>query len=251
MEPVIFATTSVFFSAYSASDFFGKWIFIGLFALSIVTWLILIRKVSLYRSVRKEALQFQEVLTKNQNSILSIPIDEICQGAKERIRPFYDIYCSFREKTVDILDKNYFFHQERSEEKKSVFLSAADLGLIEARLGMVITQGGKGLEKNLFILATIISLAPFLGILGTVWGILISLGELQQTGMAHANSVVLGGLSTALATTVLGLVIAIPALISYNYLKSVLKEFYTEMHDMSNMLLTTIEMQYRKVEVEP
>jgi biopolymer transport protein TolQ len=51
----------------------------------------------------------------------------------------------------------------------------------------------------------------------------------------------------ALATTVLGLVIAIPALIAHSYLKNSLKCFQTDMEDFSNLLISTIELQYRKV----
>ena len=85
---------------------------------------------------------------------------------------------------------------------------------------------------------------------GTVWGILITFSELQKGGSISSNAVVLGGLSTALTTTVLGLLIAIPALIAYNYLRNVNKEFYTEMHDFSHLLLSTIVLQYRKVDVQ-
>jgi biopolymer transport protein TolQ len=52
----------------------------------------------------------------------------------------------------------------------------------------------------------------------------------------------------ALATTVLGLVVAIPALVAYNYLKNEIKDFEEDMHLFSNKLIATLEMQYRKVE---
>jgi biopolymer transport protein TolQ len=59
---------------------------------------------------------------------------------------------------------------------------------------------------------------------------------------------VLGGLSLALATTVLGLLDAIPALIGYNYLKNTIRDFTTEMEGFSNEILAAVELQYRKVE---
>jgi len=60
---------------------------------------------------------------------------------------------------------------------------------------------------------------------------------------------VLGGISLALATTVLGLIDAIPALIGYNYLKNSVRDFQTDMESFSNELLASVEMYYRKVDV--
>jgi biopolymer transport protein TolQ len=92
-------------------------------------------------------------------------------------------------------------------------------------------------------------LAPFLGLLGTVWGILTTFSEMTtQSGGGH--QAILSGLSLALATTVLGLVDAIPALIGYNYLKNTIQEFETEMGEFAHLALASIELQYRKVDVE-
>ena len=57
---------------------------------------------------------------------------------------------------------------------------------------------------------------------------------------------VLGGISTALVTTVLGLIIAIPALVSYNYLKSTIGNYASDMEDFLYSLLSAIELQYRE-----
>jgi biopolymer transport protein TolQ len=100
------------------------------------------------------------------------------------------------------------------------------------------------MRKHLHILYTTYSLAPFLGLLGTVWGILTTFSEMQ----AHAGTGsqgILGGLSMALATTVFGLIIAIPALVAYNYLKQNIQDFETDMENFSNKLLASVELQYR------
>ena len=62
-------------------------------------------------------------------------------------------------------------------------------------------------------------------------------------------NIILGGLSTALATTVLGLLIAIPALIAYNYIKSLLSDINADMESFSHDILSDLELQYRNVEV--
>ena len=67
-------------------------------------------------------------------------------------------------------------------------------------------------------------------------------------GGGHAS--VLSGLSLALATTVLGLLDAIPALIGYNYLKNSIRDFQTDMESYSNEMLASVELQYRRVDVD-
>ena len=144
-----------------------------------------------------------------------------------------------------MLNKNLFFAKQAAKDQ-TVYLSPADLELIESYGSTKISSQMKILDKNLFILSTIATLAPFLGLLGTVWGILITFAQLHQGASASSNSVMLGGLSTALATTVLGLVIAIPALVSYNYLKNTTKKLSSDMEDFLSDLLSTLELQYRK-----
>ncbi len=113
----------------------------------------------------------------------------------------------------------------------------------------VISNLSQKIEKNLFILSTIVSLAPFLGLLGTVWGILLTFAELQAGGSINASSTIMGGLAMALGTTVVGLIVAIPALIGYNYLKSSSAGLYAEMENFSLQLVSSIELQYRQVEL--
>lgn len=128
------------------------------------------------------------------------------------------------------------------------YLSQSDIAFVEAQLASTIAYEIKQLEKNLFVLSTIVSLGPFLGLLGTVWGILTTFSELQGATGGATNQMVIGGLSLALATTVLGLLDAIPALIGYNYLKNAIRDFETDMSGFSTEILASIELQYRKVE---
>ncbi|MCM8803459.1 MAG: MotA/TolQ/ExbB proton channel family protein, partial [Candidatus Omnitrophica bacterium] len=84
------------------------------------------------------------------------------------------------------------------------------------------------LEKNLTSLATITTIAPFLGLLGTVWGLLVSFINMSITGSSSIK-VVASGVAEALITTVLGLMVAIPAAIGYNFLKEKINLLMNEM----------------------
>lgn len=236
-----------FITAYDQSDLFGRLIMLGLIFLSIVCWVLLLYKIWLTRQVQRLSLSFDQVYRKRKDALLQLERKELPQPRYRQVpHPFAELFLSLQSKTLEILNKNLYFAQR---EQGKVHLSPADLDIIESCALTTISAQIKGLEKNLFILSTIVTLAPFLGLLGTVWGILITFSQLQTGTSIGSNSAILGGLSTALVTTVLGLVIAIPALISYNYLKTAIKDYASDMEDFAYDMLSTVEMQYRKADV--
>lgn len=240
---------SPFIDAYVQSDFLGKMIFLALLALSVCTWIILLYKIRVTRHARQSALQFHEAFKNQKNAPLSLD----CSRNGEESHPYLNLYLSLKEQTVDILNKNRKFSlaQKGAGGKESpAYLSPSDIDLVGAHLMTTIATQTKNLESNLYLLSTIVSLGPFLGLLGTVWGILTTFSQLQaHTAGGGTHQMVLGGLSLALATTVLGLIDAIPALVGYNYLKNVIMDFQVEMESFSNEILTSVELQYRQVDV--
>ncbi len=233
---------SPLYEAFSQSDFFGKLIFIGLFVLSVLSWAVIVQKSRLLSRVQKEGVTFQKVFFSSQQHPLSLGIE----GGHRLITPFFSIYEVLKSQTLAILGKNQRYGRDTQEN--AAFLSPADIGLVEAHLTSCASSELHGLEKHLFLLSMTVSLAPFLGLLGTVWGILVTFSELQH-GAGHANEAILGGLSMALGTTVIGLLVAIPALIGYSYLKTRLRQLAVEIQDFSGAMLAAVEIQYRKVDV--
>lgn len=226
-------------NAYNGSDLFGKGIFLTLLLLSILTWVIFLQKFLLQREIRKLGASFHQNFLNKRASVLSIE-------SGEKSHPFSDLYQTLKSSTLELLQKN----RSVLNIQESVTLSDSDMDLIEAHLMSAVSTQTKALEKNLFILSTIVSLAPFLGLLGTVWGILLTFAELQTGASVNTNATIMGGLAMALGTTVLGLLVAIPALISYNYLKASSAHLSAEMEDFSHLLLASVELQYRQVETK-
>lgn len=239
-----------FFAAYFESDLLGKLIILILIALSIVSWVILVHKLWLTYQARKSAIEFQNAFLLHKLTPLSLDCDKM--NPKEKLNPFRTIYTILKKNTLELLNKNRHFTREQGGRKGEVsYLSQTDIDYVEGHLYATITNQTKYLEKNLFILATIVSLGPFLGLLGTVWGILNTFSDMgNAAGAGGTHQAVLGGLSLALATTVLGLVDAIPALIGYNYLKNNIRDFNTEMDGFAHEILSSVEMQYRKVDLD-
>lgn len=236
-----FAAGNPFISSYVESDWFGKTIFMGLFLLSAVCWTLLIHKAWIFAKVRKLSSEFMDLF--DEKDPLNLSFTRPKGNLFDVPHPYFELYKALKQKVLQLISRNHLFapHSE-------TVLSEADLGLIDSQIQAVLTKQHKILEKNLFILSTIATLGPFLGLLGTVWGILLTFSQLHSRGISTGNAAMLSGLSTALATTVIGLVIAIPAFAGYTYLKNASKEYRKDMEDFSQIILCAIELQYRRPE---
>jgi biopolymer transport protein ExbB len=94
------------------------------------------------------------------------------------------------------------------------------------------------LERGLSVLATVSNIAPLLGFLGTVSGMINSFDALARAGLSNPG-LVAKGISEALITTATGLAVAIPMLVAYNYFTSRVSKFVLEMETSANVLLET------------
>jgi biopolymer transport protein TolQ len=135
--------------------------------------------------------------------------------------------------------------QRREEEETPL---STDLGRAEnvARaLRRATTQETQRLEKFLTFLATTGSTAPFIGLFGTVWGIMDSFRGIGQTGSASL-AVVAPGISEALVATALGLLAAIPAVVGYNHFVNKVNVLTGEMDNFSQEFLNIVQRMTRR-----
>jgi biopolymer transport protein TolQ len=227
-----------FITAWGESDLIGKAIFSALMFLSLLSWTILIHKWWITSRVKAESLLFKRSFFEQKHNPLEVTYARTTHP--ETPNAFQIIYEVLKTKTKEHLTKN-------KKGNSPPFLSFSDISLLETFSMSTIATITKYLEKNLYLLSTIVTLAPFLGLLGTVYGILITFSALATEG-SMGNQQVLGGLSLALTTTVIGLINAIPALIGYNYLKNSISDFDHEMERFSTEVLSTIAMQYKQFE---
>lgn len=101
------------------------------------------------------------------------------------------------------------------------------------------------LERHLPILATVSSVAPMLGFLGTVQGMVISFEDITREVSQGANVVIAAaaGIKVALLTTVFGLVVGIPAFTAYNYFTSVINRYVLEVQETASELVEAVTLQ--------
>ena len=178
-----------------------KVVIIGLLLASVWSWGIIVDKVLLYGRVRKQMDRFEKVFWSGQS--------------------LEELYRSLSGRTPTAMAS--VFVAAMREWKRSFEAGArSPLGLqtrIDKVLDVTIDRETERLERRLLFLATVGSSAPFIGLFGTVWGIMTSFQAIAASKNT-ALAVVAPGIAEALLATALGLLAAIPAVIAYNKLSN-------------------------------
>jgi biopolymer transport protein TolQ len=136
--------------------------------------------------------------------------------------------------------------KEKGEEKEDPAVISTELGGIDniARaLRRATTSEITRLERYLTFLATTGSTAPFIGLFGTVWGIMTAFKGIGETGSASL-AVVAPGIAEALVATAIGLVAAIPAVMGYNHFQNRIKVLIAEMDNFSTEFLNIVHRTF-------
>jgi len=118
-------------------------------------------------------------------------------------------------------------------------LSSASLAAIRAAVDREITLEGQKLSSGIVVLTIAIAGGPFIGLLGTVIGVMITFAAVAAAGDVNVNAIA-PGIAAALAATVAGLAVAIPALFAYNYLLTRIRDLNADMRIFSEELVTRI-----------
>jgi biopolymer transport protein TolQ len=192
---VDFSLLALFLSA----DWVVKIVMLGLLAASVWCWAIIIDKSMLYTRFSREMSRFERVFWSGQS------LEELYQAQSDR--PSQGL--------------GAVFVAAMKEWKRSHEQNAASFIGMQARLDKVldvaIGRESERLERNLGFLATVGSASPFIGLFGTVWGIMNSFTSIAASKSTNL-AVVAPGIAEALFATALGLLAAIPAVIAYNKL---------------------------------
>ena len=212
---------------------FDGWIAVGICVLMVfVGWAVAIKKFLYLNSVQRG----NEVFLK-QWAIVSTDLTAIDHGDAESVSnvggktdpamlkalaksPFYDIYHIGSEEIRHRLD------QDRTRKKG---LTGRSIQAIRAALDAGLVRENHKLTDGLIYLTISIAGGPYIGLLGTVVGVMITFAVIAKSGEVDVNSIA-PGIASALLATVAGLVVAIPALFIYSYLNNRIKNIVSEMH---------------------
>ena len=222
---------------FATASLAAKAIYLLLFALSVVAWAIMIRKGLLLHRNARATSSFLDLYRKNRRDIPGLYRQ--IGGAKARPEsPLVAVFARGCEELQAFLGR-----ETGPGQAARTRISPHQFVTLTRTISAAEDKYFMELEHLLIILATTISAAPFLGLLGTVWGILEafqSMGVRGATGVTAVGP----GISEALIATAAGLVVAIPALLGYNFIGARIRELAGEADAFTADFLGLIERDF-------
>lgn len=222
------------FQAAASTDFMGLVCLIACFGLSLASWAIIFYKAHQIRQAARQSDQFIARCMSGSGSL-----EEAYRHSNNY--PDSPLAQTLREAYLEMEMEDWYADSSYSSEER---LTAARLG-VERVMERTISNEIRHLETYLIFLATTSSVAPFIGLFGTVWGVLGAFQALSNTGSA-ALSTLAPGLATALVSTLAGLVAAIPATLCYNYFSNKIAILTSRMDSFALELANIIQKRLVK-----
>lgn len=211
----------------------GLFVLFVLIVFSLISWLVVIQKYRLLRTVRLDSEEFLDAFwsSKHLNEAHTIASDyDFSPQAAIFTAGFAEL------KKINSIRSR----KEESGIEETLDMQVATMDNLKRTVRKVMNTKLAELSKSLPFLATTSSATPFIGLFGTVWGIMSSFHEIGQKGSATLATVA-PGISEALVATAAGLGVAIPAVIFYNYFSARIDEVGDETEEFCTDFLNLVE----------
>lgn len=208
---------------------------------SVASWGIIVNKFRQFRQINQEETQFLQLYEKNPVDLLAIrnqaqaftqsPSSAVYMGVTDRLPSTSDLFTSQQDLDAPIASQ---LPNRHYVEKVAQYIIQNQINHQEAYLPFLATTG---------------NLTPFIGLLGTVLGIINAFGEIGEQGSASIAAVA-PGVSEALVATAAGLFAAIPAVMAYNFFLSRIRKMSFRVEAFTIEFLNTLEESEKSLEVE-
>jgi len=221
----LLAQGTSFLDLIVGAGLFVKFILLLLLGLSILSWGVALDRLRLYRRIESQARTIRQEVRgmRNVQELLAL-LDQGYTGPLMAIlRESRKVLQRMGE---DMSGREYLITDFQRASQKAIIDSLSSL------------------ERNLVVLSTTTTVSPFLGLLGTCWGIMVSFINIGQKGSANL-AVVAPGIAEALIVTIAGLSAAIPALVFFNMLTNRVRTLENEMETFSITVLDFLEREVR------
>ena len=200
------------------ADFVVKGVIIILILASVYSWALIFEKFKLFKAIDKSSTLFEEKFWKARSA-----------------ENFYNNLSNKNKDPLTSLFQSAMVELIKTKSKSSAVQTSRVSRVIEISLDREM----KSIEKNFTFLATVGSTAPFIGLFGTVWGIM---NAFQSIAISRNTSlaIVAPGIAEALFATALGLLAAIPAVVAYNKFTSDSKKYSVRLENFSKKFISII-----------
>jgi len=209
--------------AFSQSDIAGQSIVLLLVVFSVVAWTVMIGKYRELKRMREENMRY-ELYLMDLRSIFT---------ADRNVRGPYALLVR------DALDSYEI-------AKKSGSRPETRIGYVENALQRGVGACQVAYDSKMILLGSIVTGAPFMGLLGTVWGVMDCFGAISMQKFATLQMLA-PGVSGALVTTVAGLLVAIPSVFGYNFLLTQIRKMSIELENFAGLMADRIELESTEI----
>ncbi|MEK6598857.1 MAG: protein TolQ [Deltaproteobacteria bacterium] len=204
-----------------------KLVLIVLLVFSVLSWAIIIYKYRILKKMEKESGAFLEFFWHKKQFALIF-----AAAANYRFTPLARLFAAGYNELP----------QARTQKKENIQFSIGETDGIQRALKKAMSNEISRMEKAVSFLATTGNTAPFIGLFGTVWGIMNSFSGIGMKGSASL-AVVAPGISEALIATAIGLTAAIPAVVAYNHFVTRINRMAIEMENFAGDFLNIVERE--------
>jgi biopolymer transport protein ExbB/TolQ len=225
--------------AFEHSTLPGRSVLFCLFLGSIFSWSVMVTKFMLIRRARAQSGRFLSLFRADRQTLRLYEAGTRFEGS-----PIFSVYkAGCRELTFHMLGSPEVDETFHARLEISPKITPAQMRAVEAAMERAVGENALKIEAQMILLASAVSGAPFLGLLGTVWGVMDTFSGVALAGSANLAAMA-PGVSAALITTVTGLLVAIPAMFGYNFLVTTIRGMIVEMDNFAAELASEIEHRY-------
>lgn len=225
--------------AFENSTAPGKFILLLLFMASVFSWTVMVTKFRILQIAKRQRENFLDRFHADRQPLSLFTQRERFAGA-----PVFSVYrAGCNELVFQLLGSTEIDETFRGRLESAPRISPAQMRVVSTAMERAVGEASLRLESQMILLATAVSGAPFLGLLGTVWGVMDTFSDVALAGSANLAAMA-PGVSAALITTVTGLLVAIPAMFGYNYLVTTLRGMVVELDNFAAELASEFEHKF-------
>lgn len=225
--------------AFEQSTLPGKVVLSALFIGSVFSWSVMLSKMLMLRVAKKQREMFLQTFRQDRQ-----PLRLFGEGLRYDGAPVYNVYqAGCEELAYQLLGASEVDETFVDRLETARPITPSQMRVVAVAMERAVGEGALRLESQMIILATAVSGAPFIGLLGTVWGVMETFADVAKSGSASLAAMA-PGVSAALITTVTGLLVAIPAMFGYNYLVTSVRAMIVELDNFAAELTSAFEHRY-------
>lgn len=225
--------------AFENSTVAGKVVLAVLLVGSIFSWSVMITKLRVVQFAKKQSARFRGAFRKDRQ-----PLRLFESNARFSGSPIFNVYrAGCQEMAFHLLGSTEVDETFRARLEVADKITPAQMGAVTAAMERAVGETALELESQMILLASAVSGAPFLGLLGTVWGVMDTFTDVAVAGSPNIATMA-PGVSGALITTVMSLCVAIPAMFGYNFLVTSIRGMIVEMDNFAAELASEFEHKY-------